>query len=203
MYRSLTRLGVVTAVTVAAIVLLSRAAQGRCEVCGLDSDELLAQVPIIVDYTNPPSTWPDAVKGTDLVAVVRLSGRTYPQTRERELPKTKFRAEIIEVIGGPHASSAGREIAVSRFGGVKQIAGAPKLVEQRGFPAWKVGATCLVFLKWSEPEQSYVLPFGPDSVFELDPTTNKASTPGHGRLARSQRGRPFADVLTEVRAAGR
>jgi hypothetical protein len=74
-------------------------------------------------------------------------------------------------------------------------------MEEAGFRPWNVGRTLLVFLRWAEPDQAYVLPFGPDAAFERDPATNKVGTSAHSRLGNRQKGRTFADLLSEVRAA--
>jgi hypothetical protein len=139
------------------------------------------------------------------VAVITLARRTYPDMGERDQPTTRFSANIVEVIAGSRAKSVNREseIVVARTGGVQYVRGTAKLVEESRFPAWDVGKTCLVFLKWSDHDHAYVLPYGPDSSFELDSNANTVRTFGRGTLAGQKRGRPFANLLIEVRATAR
>jgi hypothetical protein len=159
-----------------------------------------------IDYASPPATWREAFERADLVAVVRLKAKQHV-VQPKELPRTLFRADVLDVIGGPHAGSVGAEISVSRFGGVTTANGVLTSVEESGFRPWENGESFLVFLKWHGPYEAYAMAFGPDAAFEAalgeELIDKKVRTSGVGRLAARQNGRAFSMLLTEVKAAAR
>ena len=90
---------------------------------------------------------------------------------------------------------------MTRPGGVQEVGGRLKLVEEHGFATWMVGQRLLVFLKWFDEGQSYTLPFGSDSAFKLDATTNTWRAFSRSRFGRSHDGKSVAALLAEVKAA--
>lgn len=117
------------------------------------------------------------------------------------MPYTRFDAEIIEVIKDSGDVSTGRTISVTRYGGVQEVAGVSRVIEERAFAPWTVGQTLLVFLRWFDRLKSCTLPFGPDAAFEFKPTTKKVRVFARTTFAGRHNGRDAAPLVAEVKAA--
>ena len=193
MVRSVTKTVLAAAVMIAWLSSLALADVGGVR----DDGSFQRKSVVITEYRNHPQSWTDAIKTSDLVATIKVRKLTYQDDDGRAV--TRFEADVVEVLGGARAASVGRQIVVSRFGGMTKKGGASVFVEEQGFPEWKMDKTCVVFLTWSEQSQSYWLPYGPDSSFELEDTNNKVRTYGHGALATRQKGRAFADMVRELK----
>ena len=154
---------------------------------------------LYISYDTPPRSWKDAIARANLVAVVRLTKES-PALVEMGLPHLQYESAVVEVVAGDRAAVTGRTVTILRLGGTREVGGRFRGVQEEGFPAWQIGSTLLVFLKWAEGYKGYVLPFGPDSVFERDPSTMKVRASGHGALAARQNGRLFEELLRDVRA---
>jgi hypothetical protein len=135
-----------------------------------------------------------------VVAVIQLKSLRYDEGSP-SLPRTRFDADIIEVIKGSGAVSTGLSISVMRYGGVRERAGELMFIEEGGFAPWVVGQTLLVFLKWYDRFKSYTLAFGPAAAFELNTATNKVRVFTTGSFAARHNGGDVAALLAEVRAA--
>jgi hypothetical protein len=157
-------------------------------------------VPLKIDYAPAPTSWREAIERADLVAVVRLRAKQHVDVGPNDFPRTVFHADVLELIGGPHASSIGQEIVITRFGGTTRVRGVLRNVEEGRFRTWENGESFLLFLKWHGPYGAYSLPFGPDAAFE-DDNSGKVRTSGVGILAMRHSGRGFSILLNEVRAA--
>ena len=159
---------------------------------------------LTIDYDTPRS-WQEALNRSDFVAVIKVKGRVdNPQLAAVvPYPRTRFEAEVIEIVAGSRAAPVGSAVALIRNGGISHNAGRASVFEETGFPLWSVGRTILVFLQWIEPYQAYVLVGGPDGAFELDPTTQRVRTPARGGFASRQNGRALAELLKEIRFAAR
>ena len=158
-------------------------------------------VQLQVDYKAQPTSWREALAGAELVAVIELKSAKYVKDKKGR-SFTRFDADVIEVIktsGRPLEGSL--SIPVTRFGGVKEIGGQSKLVEERRFATWTVGQRLLVFMKWFDGTESYTLPFGPDSAFELDGASYTARAFSRSRFSGRHNGKPIDKMLDEVRSA--
>jgi hypothetical protein len=156
--------------------------------------------PLQIDYDSRPSTWHEALGRSDLVALVRLNGRTY-ETSSSGMPLTRFDGEIVQVIKGSRLASRGASVPIVRFGGVHEIAGERTVIRESRFASWSAGETVFVFLAWSEQVNAYTLPFGATAAFKLDAGTGRAQSFARSGFAPMHDGKPIGALLAEVRAA--
>jgi hypothetical protein len=157
-------------------------------------------IPVAIDRRPPPASLEEAGNASTVVAVVRLVGRQF-QTDFDGRPVTEFYAEVLDVLRKPQDLALGTHINILRDGGMKTVDGIAHIQEEQGFPLWSVGTKVVVFLGWSQRYEAFYPRFGPEYVFEED-STGKARIPGH-LASTSHRGRPFADVVANIRAAVR
>jgi hypothetical protein len=152
-----------------------------------------------IDYDTPPRSWREALDRAEFVAVIQLKSLTYEED-SATLPRTHFDADVIELIKDSGGVYQGRAISVTRYGGVREVAGASIVTVERHFAPWTPGQTLLVFLNWFDRTQSFT-PFGPHAAFELDLSTNRVSAFAPRGFGGRHDGRAVADLLADVKAA--
>lgn len=160
------------------------------------------KLPILLEYHAAPNGWEALAADSDVVAVVQLNARNYMVIDKKGIgrnPATRFTASVIEVLKAPTGISNGSSIDIFRMGGLMETAEGQVAFEDHVFPPWRPNMTLLVFLKWSEYHGGYIPMYGPDGAYELDPTSRNVRTFGRGPTAKAKEGRPFADVVAEVR----
>jgi hypothetical protein len=187
-------LAVATLVLLCVAHLEFRVSAGRQE-----PKRLSRLVPLQIDYGPPPRSWREALDGSDMVAVIVVKALTHERVSRSVVARTRYEAEITEVVKDGRTTIGA--LSITRYGGIQDVDGVPRLVEERHFPPWTIGQKLLVFLKWSDQFKTYALPFGPDAAFQITPDTNKVRPFAKSSFASRQDGRDVAAVLAEVKAA--
>lgn len=170
-------------------------------VCFVDS--LSAQrrgIPIQVDYERPARTWEEAAARSQVIAVVRLTGRRYVSepSGNGQSPTTVYKAVVLEVVRNASPHQVSPVIEIGRIGGVINTADGAVTVDEAGFPPWFVGTKLLLFLSWDAKRAVFGTVGGPNAAFEVDPR-GRAHSFGKGPLAVKHNRRPFAELLAEVK----
>jgi hypothetical protein len=119
--------------------------------------------------TPPPATFAELVDSVDLPAYVRIRSS---ESRRQEIPggatvSTLFVAEILERGRSPRLDGPGDTIRIVQLGGIFE--GPDRIVRatEVRHPPLVTGRSYLLALKWHAPEEAYVMPYGPNSVFEI------------------------------------
>jgi hypothetical protein len=166
-------------------------------VCLIDSPSAQRRgIPIQVDYERPPRTWEEAAARSQVVAVVRLTGRRYAS--ESWGPTTVYKADVLEVVRNAGPYQVPSVIEIPRIGGMIERPEGLVSVEEAGFPPWFVGTKLLLFLNWNKEATMLAMSGGPNLAFEVD-AEGRARTFGKSALAARQNRRPFSEFLSEIK----
>lgn len=158
----------------------------------------LVAEPSIVDRAAPPATL-EELGDVDLVARVRIVRAT---ARERSLGEgyvvreTVYTAEVQDAGRMRRQLPATRQIEIVMPGGDFEEADVIRRFGDPDNPPLEAGARYLLALRWNALIDAYVLPFGPDSVFEL--VNDRIEPRGRGLAAQQLKGRFGAEGMNKI-----
>lgn len=161
----------------------------------------MIEVPFHVDRRSPPQSLSELVNNVDLVAHVRILSAEPKRRRFPEgpgyAPETLFVAEIVERGRARRHDGGVEPLRVVQDGGEFEE---PDRIERRfeeNNPPLVAGRSYLLALNWNEFLKAYVLPYGPDSIFEIE--RGRVQPRGKGRGARELTGLDLKEALRRIR----
>jgi len=126
-----------------------------------------------------PRTWPGAVAGAEMIAVVRIVDRDYEirvNESGREYVVTRYTAEVRELLKGEPVRRRDR-LEIARQGGVMTEDGAVVKYYDPKFPDYVIGDEYVVFLLWNPATDGYAPYAGPVLTYRLDWTSQRVICP--------------------------
>lgn len=127
-------------------------------------------VPMHVFWPRVPHTWPEAIAGAEMTAVVQVVDRDYEMKvneRGREYVVTRYTAEVRELLKGEPVRRRDR-VEIVRQGGVMTEDDAVVKYYDPKFPDYVIGGEYVVFLLWNPVTDGYAPYAGPVLTYRLD-----------------------------------
>jgi hypothetical protein len=128
-------------------------------------------------------------------------GSTEPPIKGAKV-MTTFRVKVLETLhtAGDHVVDVSKPLPILRSGGDRDRGEYVERHGDDGFPLFQYGREYLLFLRWSAPNNAWMVAYGPDGV--LDITTGVVESPGTAAVTKGHKETPAADVLKHLRRYG-
>jgi hypothetical protein len=191
---------------VAAISLIIAVLAGAAAAVSVSQQKPVEEVPVIIEYAEPPRTLEDATARAHAIVRARVVGSQFRQRRVRpDVPpdvNTAYALKALDVLKRDPQLPIPTEVL--REGGDRETdQGILRYVEE-GFPAFHPGDEYLLFLYWNENLAAYQMIFGVDGAYRIT-SDNRVHGLGRSVLARQHTGRDAREVANRIReiATGR
>jgi hypothetical protein len=115
---------------------------------------------------------------------------------------TAFRVNVSEILhgAGDHVVDTNKPLLLIFNGGDRDRGTYIERVVPEGMPLLEQAHEYVLFLKWDSSLDGWIVPYGPDGV--LDIGKGVVESAGRATITKRHKGRPAADVLTELRKYG-
>jgi hypothetical protein len=165
---------------------------------GDSPQNIVREVPVIVDYVEAPKTLEDAIARADVIVRARILDAQFRTRRDVSVSgvRTAYELDIVEVLKQDPQVPLPTEVL--RTGGdLVTDKGTRRYVEE-GFPLFQPKQEYLLFLFWNNYLGTYEMAFGPDAAFQVGPDGGLHGL-GRSLLSKQEANLPAAHMGNVIR----